>query len=278
MRKIVLPTDFSKNAENAMGYALNLFNDEHCIFYLLHTYTPIIYSYDFHMSAGNFADDVSEMVRENAEKRLANQLKKVSNRHKTEKHSFELVTSFNTLTDELKVFIEKNEIDLIIMGTKGVSGAHEILFGTNTIHVINKVKCPVLAIPEDYNFKPPVDILFPTDYKIDFDHRHLDIIKTIALKYKSKIHIVHVSSSELNYEQSKNSVTLERLLLEYDDAYETVRDNYIPEAINSYQHKNNTQLLMMINNKHSFFENLFFKPVISRIGLHLKTPFLVVPS
>ncbi|NNC70189.1 MAG: universal stress protein [Flavobacteriaceae bacterium] len=278
MKNIALPTDFSKNSENAIDYALNLFKDEACRFYLLHTYTPIIYSYDFNMSAGNYADDVSEMVKKNAEERLKSQLKKLNKKHKNDKHSFELVTSFNTLTDELKSFTKKHDIELIVMGTKGASGAQEVLFGTNTIHVINKVKCPVMAIPNEYKFEPPVDILFPTDYKIDYDDKHLNIIKAIALNFKSKIHIVHVTSDELNYEQSKNSVTLERLLLEYDDVYETVRDDYIPEAINSYQNQNQTQLLAMINNKHSFFENLFFKPVISRISLHLKTPFLVIPS
>ncbi len=278
MKKILLPTDFSENAENAMDYALNLFRNESCKFYLLHVYTPIIYSYDFHMSAGNYADDVSEMVRKNAEERLALQLKKARGKHPDDRHHFELITSFNTLTDEIKELSKKYDFDLIILGTKGASGAHEVLFGTNTIHVINKAKCPVLAIPEAYQFEPPVDILFPTDYKIDYDFKHLDAIKMIALKFKSKIHIVHVSSDDLDYEKSKNSVTLERLLLEFNDVYETLRDNDIPEAINSYQNKNETQLLAMINNKHSFFENLFFKPVISRVSLHLKTPFLVIPS
>ena len=278
MKKIVLPTDFSENADNAMDYALNLFKDEDCQFYLIHTYTPIIYSYDFTMSAGNFADDVTEMVKKNAEERLENQLKKLKEKHKNERHQFELISSFNTLTDELKSFAKEHEIDLIIMGTQGATGAHEVLFGTNTIHAINKAKCPVLAIPENYKFEAPIDILFPTDYKIDYDDKHLDLIKSIALNNHSKIHVVHVSSGELNYEQSKNSVTLERLLVEYNDVYETLSDNYIADAINMYQDDHKTQLLVMINNKHSFFENLFFKPVISRIGLHLKTPFLVIPS
>jgi hypothetical protein len=34
----------------------------------------------------------------------------------------------------------------------------------------------------------------------------------------------------------------------------------------------------MVNNKHSFFENLLFTPVVNEIGFNVKVPFLVIPS
>ena len=47
MKKILLPTDFSDNAWNAIEYALKLFKDEVCTFYLLNTYTPAVYNIEY---------------------------------------------------------------------------------------------------------------------------------------------------------------------------------------------------------------------------------------
>jgi len=43
MKKIILPTDFSENAYNAIKYAVQLFKDVESTFYLLHTYTPPVF-------------------------------------------------------------------------------------------------------------------------------------------------------------------------------------------------------------------------------------------
>ena len=47
MKNILLPTDFSDNSWNAIQYAVELFKDEKCNFFLLNTYTPIIYNVEF---------------------------------------------------------------------------------------------------------------------------------------------------------------------------------------------------------------------------------------
>ena len=47
MKKILLPTDFSDNANNAISYAVQLYKNEKCNFILLNTYTPIIYQVEF---------------------------------------------------------------------------------------------------------------------------------------------------------------------------------------------------------------------------------------
>ncbi len=47
MKNILLPTDFSRNAWNAIAYALHFLKDEPCIFYLLNTYTPAFYRADY---------------------------------------------------------------------------------------------------------------------------------------------------------------------------------------------------------------------------------------
>ena len=47
MKHILLPTDFSDNSWNAITYAIQLFKDEACVFFILNTYTPIIYNVEY---------------------------------------------------------------------------------------------------------------------------------------------------------------------------------------------------------------------------------------
>ena len=279
MKKILLPTDFSQNAINAIHYALELFKDEVCTFYLLNTYTPVIYNYDYQMNTGGYLGEVVDIVKKNSISKLEELKKDLKKKHVNNKHSFTIISSFNLLTDEIKDLIKEYDLDLIVMGTKGSSGAREVLFGSNTIHVINKVKCPVLAIPDGYFFEKPTEILFPTDYKVDYTLKQLDVLKLIADRYQSRVHILNVShGTDLTETENKNKKKLEKLLAEQKHVSYRVDDQEIPQAINEFQGATYVQLLMMINNKHSFFENLFFKPVINQIGFHLTVPFLVIPS
>ena len=279
MKKILLPTDFSDNAQNAINYALDLFKNESCKFYLLNTYTPIIYSYDYQMNAGGYLGEIADVVRDNSIKKLKEIEKNVKAKFKNSKHHFEIVSSFNLLTDEIKDKLEQYSIDLIIMGTKGATGAKEILFGTNTIHIIQKVKCPVLAVPDGHFFEEPKEILFPTDYRIDYSNKQLDILKNISSRFESRVHILNVSHGVDPTEiEIKNKGKLENLLSDVKHASYRVEDQDISQAINEFQKSTYVQLLMMVNNKHSFFENLFFKPIINQIGFHLNIPFLVIPA
>ncbi|MDJ0645830.1 MAG: universal stress protein [Flavobacteriaceae bacterium] len=277
--QILLPTDFSNNAFNAIKYAFKLFENEKCTFHLLNTYTPIIYDYDFQMNVGGGLGKVRDVIRNNSVDQLEELKLKLEKDYASEGHSIETISSFNTFTDEVKALVDELNIDLIVMGTKGATGLKEVLFGSNTIHIIKKRVCPVMAIPDSYFFEAPKDILFPTDYKIDYTEKQLAILKTIARLHNSTTHILHVQHHrELNELETDNQQKLETHLDTFKKAFYHVQDKEIPVAIDEFQKDHYIQLLLMINNKHSFFENLFFKPVIHQIGFHLTTPFLVIPS
>ena len=69
MKKIILPTDFSDNAYNAIRYAVQLFKDVETTFYLLHTYTPAIYQTEYVLeSPGQIG--LGDMYQENSQNQL----------------------------------------------------------------------------------------------------------------------------------------------------------------------------------------------------------------
>ena len=279
MKKIVLPTDFSDNALNAINYALQLFKDDVCTFYLLNTYTPMIYTYEYQINADQHMMEAVDMVKKNSKTKLDELLRSLKKKYNNPKHKYATISSFSILSDEVVEFADKHNIDLVVMGTKGASKAREVLFGSNTIHVIKKAKCPVLAIPENFSFEAPKEILFPTDYKIDFKLTNLKLLIELANTYNPRINILHTfNDNELSEDQEKNKLVLDNYFSNTAHLFHNITNQKLPDAIEKFQIRAKINLLVMINTRHSFFEKLFSKSAIHEIALHLNIPLLVVPA
>lgn len=278
MRKILLPTDFSDNSWNAIAYALHLFKDETCNFCLLNTYTPIFYNAEQIMMS---APEVSlqNIAQENSENRLKEMMSRIEAEFSNSNHSFSSIAAFNTLTAEIEQLYQGNAIELVVMGTKGATGLKRILFGTNTIHTIKNAKFPVLAIPENFKYETPHEILFPSDYNVAFTKEQLQTVTDIATNHHARVNVLHVSyDKEFLENQEKNMQKLAAIFNKVSHLFHNVKNQNITDAITKFQLKQRINMLVMVNNKHSFFENVFFKAKVNQIGFHLNIPFLVLPS
>ncbi|MFD2552005.1 universal stress protein [Bizionia sediminis] len=278
MKHILLPTDFSPNAYQAISYALQLFKDEVCTFFLLHTYTPVVYNADYMQSAAA-QFEIMDAVKTASLDGLKRVVNKIEADFSNPKHHIKTLSAFNTLTQEIKNVVSKHHINYVVMGTQGATGAKEILFGSNTVHAFKDATCPVLAVPATYNFQKPKDILFSTDYEITYQDKNIQPFAEIAKLHGAKLHSLHVSfGHELTALQKENKAALQTMLSGLAHQFHNVRDEAVSSAIMAFQKETPVQMLAMINNKHSFFENLFFKSRINQIGFHIKIPFLVIPS
>src|SRR5690606_2377500 len=106
-------------------------------------------------------------------------------------HNFTSIVSFNLLIPEMKELVKENNIDLIVMGTQGATGAKEIFIGTNTMYAIKKMKIPVLAVPSKFTYVKPKELLFPTDYKMSRNNRYIQLILEICKTHISRLHILN---------------------------------------------------------------------------------------
>lgn len=277
MKRILLPTDFSENSWNAISYALQLLKNQTCDVILLNTYTPAVFTYEYaHTSSQQL--NVMDAVKETSKKNLDTLLTRIETEFTNPKHTFTLRSSFNTLTAEINELNENIKIDVIIMGTQGATGVKEILLGSNTVHVIKTAKCPVLAVPSGFAYESPHEILFPTDLEIDFENSQIHALLELAKSNHSRVNAMHVILDELSKIQTNNKHDLEKMFEHSAFIFHSIKRKNILKAIDEFQLKHKINLLVMINNKHSFFENIFFKNTINQIGFHLNIPFLVIPS
>lgn len=276
MFKILLPTDFSDNAWNAICYAMDFFRKEKATFYLLHTYTPAFYRMDYMMGGPSFSA-IPDVGVDISQAGLEKTLEQVNSTFNNPNHTVKTISAFNLLTDEINEVSEEKDIDLIVMGTQGATGAKEIFLGTNTVFVLRKAMVPVLVIPEGYRFRPVDRILFPTDYWTAYKEEEVDTIKGFAAIQDSEITVLHVKEEyELKEAQLENQKHLEKCLAKVPHQFAEQKGALMPDAVIDYIIEHNFGLLTMMNRKHSFMERLLWRQNIDQIGFHTPVPFLVI--
>ncbi len=277
MKKIILPTDFSDNAYNAIRYAVQLFKNVEATFYLTHTYIPTIYQTEYVLHSPSQIV-MGDIYQENLQGQLEELKTKIKEEFNNPNHTFIPHTAFNVLVGEVLDMIENENADLVIMGTQGATGAKAILFGSQTVNVIKKATCPVIAVPSGFEYENPTEILFPTDYKIDYSAEQLQQLLDIAEDHIGSVEVIHVSTGyDLTENQLKNKQKLSAILAKTAHLFHDLPSQDLITAINNFQMKKRMNLLAMVQNKHTFLERLFIEPIIKKIGFHVTIPFMVIP-
>lgn len=273
MLSILLPTDFSENAWNAALYAFKLYESEPCTFYFLH-------SSKLKVSAmSNISNRLIRVMKENTMKELSVLKEKAEQLNTNANHKFEIKISTNDLHSAMEATIKKNKIDLVVMGTKGATKATDIIFGSNTVNAFKKTKgCPVLAIPDEFNFVKPDQIAFPTDFNRFYGDELLPL-KRLANLYNSKIRVIHINKQDdITEAQDYNLDRLKMALENYAHSFHWVPDyGSKDEVIKDFIEELNIKMLVMINYQNSFIERIIKEPVIKNLGSQLTVPFMVIP-
>ncbi|RIV35335.1 universal stress protein [Flagellimonas lutimaris] len=281
MQKILIPTDFSENAWNAIDYAMQLFRNRRCTFYLLNTYTPVIPSSRF-MAKMIDGVRIVDAVRENSERGLTNTVERIKTKYGNPNHSFETISSFNLLVEEVKDIVETFGIHLVVTGTKGASGVDEVFMGSNTVRIIKSTKkCPVLAIPYHFEYVTPSEIAFATDFNRFYTSSELSPLLEMAKMFNATIRIVHVQYGikALTELQQFNLNMLRRYLGDVEHYVHTVSElNSVSHTLETFSKELDIHLLAMLNYQHSYMEKMTREPIIKRTAFHTQIPLLVIPE
>ncbi|WP_378187637.1 universal stress protein [Aquimarina sp. W85] len=276
-KKILLPTDFSRNSWNAIIYAVELYKNQECEFYILNTFNATGYALDS-MMVPEPGDKVFEDLKEKSDTGLTKIIKQLEIREENTKHTFIVISQFNSLLEAILDIVEKKDIEMLVMGTQGASDNNNIIYGTNAVLVMEKVRnCPVLAIPKEVTFKEPKEIVFPTSYKTHVKRRELDFLINIAQYNNSSIRILHVTNKEgLTPEQENNKQLYAEYFDTLDHSFHTLHNMDLQSALNCFVESRNIDMITFINKKHSFFDSILSKPMVKNLGYYSKVPVLAL--
>lgn len=279
-RHILLPTDFSANARNAIDYAIYLFEKEECIFFILNA---------FEVGPSGLSSTIGKAkntrlfraIKEESDRNIKSLLKELTSKNENPLHHFEGLSIADSLLNAIGKTSIDNAISYIFMGTKGSSAVKEVFMGSSTVSVMKNIDfCAVVAVPESYSFDIPDNIAFATNFEHTYSELDLIPLIDLAKLWNSKINVVHVDTRKKltsQQENSKNQLTerLDGLPLRF---VEIEGKTKVSDAIKSFAAENNDiGMIAMVNSWHSFFEKLTKENVINRVAFHTEVPFLIIP-
>jgi nucleotide-binding universal stress UspA family protein len=146
--KILVPIDGSEPSFHAARVAVNIankFNSELIIIYVVVSPSKSEYA----NLTGLVTPKQIDMIIENAKKESRNWFKKIEDKVKEEnsniKISMKVLLTGIAIYGEVIQFAQQENIDLIVIGTRGRSGIKKLLLGSTASGVVTYANCPVLV-------------------------------------------------------------------------------------------------------------------------------------
>ncbi len=277
-KKLLLPTDFSKNSRHAIRFAQELYKDDICDFYILNVYsaTDNIIDSLINMEPGSA---LYETAKNNSESGLSEILNTITlNSNQNPKHKYYPISTFNNIVEAIKNCVEQKDIEIIIMGTKGETASTKAIYGSTSLSVMEKVRnCPVFVIPLSTELKMPKEIVFPTSYKTHLKRRELNFLLDIAKKSNASVKVLHINKDDkLTASQIANKKLLEEYFEDIDFAFHTLSHMDVPLGVKCFVESRGSNMIAFINKKHYLFGSILTQPLVKRISYDPKVPILVL--
>jgi len=178
-------------------------------------------------------------------------------------------------TDAILEMIEKENVDLVILGTKGASGVLENFIGSVTGAIIKDCKCPVIAVPENGSLSNISKIVLATDYRPLEDENHLvEPLVKLANLYNADVDVFHVAQTEDKDIKARESAVLDHALEFTRHSFHISREQDVEKAILDYIKIENVDMIAVFPRHHSLVEKIFQTSISSKLAYHSKVPVL----
>ena len=272
MKTILVPTDFSSVSKNAINYAVELAKLTKSKIILFHVYyVPVVTTDVMVIPPMKELEEGNMSVLKKIEKGIHKKFGK--------KIEIECKCKYGFPVDEINDFVNKNKVDLIVIGMHGASKIVEKLIGSTTTALIRKAKCPVLAIERHVRFKLIKKIAFACDYHSIPNTSILVPLKELTRIFKSHVNIINITPEGEKMPPVKKAIKgirLEHALEDINHTYYFAENNDVLNGLNGFVKEKKMDMVVTIPRRHSLLKSIFNEPETKRIAFHTKVPLLAL--
>ncbi len=273
MKNILLPTDFSENSKNAIRFAMSFFKGETCTFYIINSQKPSSYI-TADVLYGSPGSSIHDGILNDNKMELEKMVRFCESISEKENYSFIPKLDFDNIVAAVNQAVALNNIELIIMGTNGATDAAEVILGSNTLKIIRKADCPVIAVPQGYTFKKIESVLLSLNYQYIISEKSLSIISEIVTKHKASLKVLEIEEENIELTNKKNYT--EEALKKIGFERFSIKNIPAAMAINVFEQLIPVQLHIMVVERKSFLDRFIFGSETSKISYGSPIPLLVL--
>lgn len=277
-KKILIPTNFSKYAWNALVYALNLYRKVPCTIYILHSFQTSLLEDAVPMSKKFTGFRKAKLE---ADEGLNKILQGLNFRKENPKHRFETISAHGKLVEEMQHVIDKKGIDLVIAGSQGENVGINSAYSSNIVQIVAEIEqCPVLVIPEKLQLIPENvrEIVLPTNFRYPFKLKELSALTDLAENFRVPVRILYVDTEnkKLSEEQEINKTALEACFTSVEASFHKLTHPSLTTGINLFLQSRESGILALYKRKQGFFTRLFSQPFVDEIDFDPNIPVLIL--
>ena len=273
MNKILVPTDFSQESENAAAFAADLARSTGADLYLLHVMEIPTHSTNYTFSEYQEVPEgiaLMKAAKERFEKFKQKPIFKDVN-------VIEAV-QFERTYENIVQQAEKHEIDLIVMGSHGATGMREMFIGSNTERVVRMAHCPVFTIKGAVKPQGIDDMVFASDFKPEV-YSSFPQIKQLAELFDAKLHLLKVVTPNTFEVTAKSRQEMEDFAKEFQLANYTINiynDEYIEAGILNFSDSVDADLISLSTHGRKGLVHLINGSLAEDVANHAERPVLSI--
>ena len=268
MEKILVPTDFSPVADNALEYAIALATAFKSTIYLYHVYSLDSFTYD-----GNFPRHGQPYAEKMAQQMEKTKLK-FTERSTPKGVSIKSIIVEDDIYSLFKTRAALHDINIIVMGSRGASGMTKLLFGSTAATAMTTATVPVLIVPPQCTFNRLHNVVLAID-RFPIAPNVVVPLITLAAKFGAKVTLLNITKASEKKRDTPNDLlgagvkTVFREMPVSKDINATI-DQFIQEE--------GCDLLCMIRRERGVFKKLFHKSITKTQVFSTRVPLLLLPA
>lgn len=276
MLRILVLTDFSENAYAAMHTALQLARSYHAEIVFLHTMerppVPATSPQEVYAS-------IYEAQRHKLEQKLQQQCQKLYHELSIKpKEALKRVQVLPApLTDAVLQLSQNMAVNLVVMGSSGVSGFQKFFVGSNTSDMIRLTIAPLLIVPPNYQFQGFKTISLVIRLKRFGERPGLSILEKIAHTYSAKLYFVFVLDEEETEPDSLPAAETHVLVNDLTYEITSISKASKSEELERHMQQNDTDLLVWLPMHRGLWGNSPSEQFAERAASKAGLPLLVIP-
>lgn len=227
MKKILVPTDFSKTAENALKVAAQIAKKNEGEIILLHLLEIPNQGGD----AINKSHEIPELML--FKKLIINKLEDLMDHQCLEGLKVSEVIQFEKTFDGIMNVSKINQVDLIVMGSHGATGLKEIFVGSNAEKVVRNSEIPVLVIKNESEDFEINNLVFASDFTEEV-YKSFKNVVTFANNFNAKLNLVTINTPNNFKSTIEINDIMEKFIAKYElknYSLNIFNDNNIEEGI-----------------------------------------------
>ncbi|WP_439482225.1 universal stress protein [Cyclobacterium plantarum] len=275
MKSILVPYDFSEEAENAFQLAQELATKAACKLKLIHVIEIPTAQHFNTMGEINMEDNFIDRIYmvDLVEKRKK-QFKELEEKHAVKPYQFSTNLLFGNPYAGISSEITEVKADLVIMGSKGSSGLEELLIGSNTEKVVRHSKCPVITVKSALKAEDLKVIVFASDFSED-SKKVMKHLKNFQELLDAEIRLVKINTpnsfekSKVSFEKINGFVKANKLTNVQIDIYNADTEE---EGIIEFADEINADLIAMATHGRTGFLHLLSGSIAEDVVNSAKRP------